>query len=727
MNKLSFINPQWKVRKLQSFLYCALRHKETPHENDLIQYFFVCQGLVESELTRLFEEDKTKFYRIFTDEILDAVPIDKDKFEAEMGKMFKKMSKGYSVPQHLSFNKDILTPFLQTYSGASKNGKSYGSSYVDSVSSLVNFLFGINHDFTPLYKKFENIKIDNDIKNVIKINFHHDKLNEEFMNIELDGTRVETPCFNGHIAWHGENRIFNEHYIRSNPGVPIFITNSISQACKLQQEFVRLYYKTLIQETIQTLHIYDSRRNSNYEKVIESLKYYQNRKTSEKNWKNEDKSFSVWASWFGGVTALGQLDLSLLKNRAVYWVCHQADSTKKIVPKFLKIYGKINEIKLRDLQFIHVPEIKDKLNYKNTDIKVWSPEKLLLEAFDMKIEVPEDLKDQQAQIIAKERKKQSQEDYIIYPAIRRNSLMLLSARAKHGKSYLAMALSYAATTKGKLFSNWVVKQRAKVLYVIDREVDTSERKKRQDLFTKIFKPSPKAKSITFEPVFGFNLYEREYQEQIEEMIRDAQLGAFPEGEPVGMLVLDHLTKMTRGNLTANSWDSLRGWLDHLTTELNLAVLLLHHNNYSGGVYGTSFILNDVNVHIHVQKKEMIDVKDLLAMDLTIPDNRHGESFTEPTTVEISMGEKPYLKSDKDDIYTTESLWKRLARDEEGKSIVDKSVVKKSRAGKFIELKKANPKIKMKEIAYIFGIGLKSVEALAVSQGLTHNRWKTHKL
>ena len=744
MNNVDLTNPQWRVRKLKSFLFKVFRHEKAHPDDDLFQYFFFLQGKIESKLWELHNSDSEKFLQIFDKEILALLKTTEEEFLDDIEKYKwniyvwkkEKSSKG------INFSEFINSPLLQLYSNATGKSEDYGVDFINAVKNLAKYLFEIEVDFGKLH--IPDIKMSLEC-----INYNDRDISNYFTTLKIGNATVEVPCNQrgSTVLPLKGAELFNIDYINSSSKTPVFMVNSIAAAHKLQQRHSKYHRQSVL---TRIKRFFDSQRKllsqtpktrlgsdesikllDNITKHLEILsvggkwneayvresnsfiKFMDDKQITSHSVSNLDhfihdidfRCKMAWGAFYGGINNLPDINLSPLEKRNVYWVLHQDAPRENILAKFINIYSIIHNKGLKDLLFIHVPEITNPLDSKESGISVFSPEELILEAFDYGIEAPVNLKDKFAEILAEKRKKRKHENYIVYPAIRKNSIILMTAKTGHGKSYLSMALSYAIATKGKLFGSWIVKEPVKVLYVIDREVDADELKKRKKIFESIYKLKKRSKSVNFYPVSNFNLLDEKDRHEVKKTLDNTLLDAHPCGEPVKLLVLDHLTKLTRNATTANLWSELRPWVDTLINELGISILLLHHENKSGTTFGTSFIENDVNAHIHIERHE---VDNALIMDVTLPKNRNGAPLHNPYKVEIHMADgHPYITSDAEDIVGGRELWKKSTNGE--------------KIAKFKELRN---KSTIAEIADYYGMSKQTIEAFATKNNLTRGRWKS---
>ena len=359
-------------------------------------------------------------------------------------------------------------------------------------------------------------------------------------------------------------------------------------------------------------------------------------------------------------------------------------------------YSKLRLIDNIQLKFIYIPKITDLLNKENNPVQVMSPQDLLFAAFESGIEIPEDLKDELSEILNKKGKNKN-EEFLIWPIIGRKALVLLSGGTGCGKSFQGLTLGYALANKGKLYNNWIVKKACKVLYLCDDELDDDTLKKRKAIFSRIYGDNEESSNITIKTVNGFDLLIEDNQQIIEDLLRDCQLNTGEKGQPVRLLILDHLTKLAPAATQQTNWNNLRPFFSKLK-KANISILLLHHLGKTGSLLGSSFIENDAAARIHLEKID--DARDLI-IDITVPKNTREKDQPIPYRIKLATGKHPHWIANNSE---SNLNWKTMSKE-------DKII-------KITELRKDKT---MPEIADMFGKHLNTLEKFAGKHGLTQKR------
>ncbi|UDQ98260.1 AAA family ATPase [Lentisphaerota bacterium WC36G] len=419
------------------------------------------------------------------------------------------------------------------------------------------------------------------------------------------------------------------------------------------------------------------------------------------------KSNVIWLGWHGGVNNLDRINLNLLNERDILWIEKDDMNRDDVIKNFIKVIETLsqNGIVIGKLRFAHVPHIDDQLNHSQANISIWTKEELLQEAYNCNIPLPKLLKKELADTYKDYKKIANRQLYIVDNVIRKNSFHLLTARQGQGKSYFSMFLAQAIAQKGKLFADWKVKKSVKILYVLDDEVDRYELEQRRDNIGKMFPKSDKLKEISYLSVSNFNLLEEKFQNKVEDALVEAQLNKEPKTEKVQLLILDHLTKLAPTTTNERNWQKLRPWIHKLTKEMNIAVILLHHENKGNTTFGTSQIENDIDIKIKLERKPVDD----FVINLTVPKNRQAPVQIEnPHQIQFHLNGKPrmaYLNN-----LSNENIkWRK-------RSIENKLHY-------YFALK--NSQKTMQEIADYFGIAKPTIEKFAKENELTNDRYKEH--
>jgi hypothetical protein len=430
----------------------------------------------------------------------------------------------------------------------------------------------------------------------------------------------------------------------------------------------------------------------------------------------------VWSSVFGGITSYDDEEISKLlfplKDRVVYWVLYKDSDETDILKEFIDAYQHLHYAGLKKIKFIHVLN-GDKLNMENSQFNIFNPDDLLLKVHDtIHGIIPECLLEKLSELLVKHRGSKSTKDFIVFPAIRKEAIVLLTAKTGHGKSYFSMFLSYAIARNAGLFSNWKVESPCKILYIMDNEVDAAEKDKREKVLNKMIRPRSNEKSVYIKNVGEEELLDNEDGRKfIERELMVNQQNQIPQGEMPQLLILDCLTKLSRNGTSKQGWESISKWLKSLVERFKLTVLIVHHLNDRGAPYGTSFIENIANSHIYIENKS----DNFLDLDILLPKNRHGRTIKSrekaiQLELHVDEHEKPYYFCPADSDYGGGS-WRKLKDEVKIKLFVDYFTEDENMS---------NRKKTRRGFAKSVNMSLPTIEKLAGDFGLTRERWTRFK-
>lgn len=269
----------------------------------------------------------------------------------------------------------------------------------------------------------------------------------------------------------------------------------------------------------------------------------------------------ICTSWFGSYDLLDYTDWTPVLNRKIFF-CQTGNDYRTALEHFLCVYSTIRKQQQEQFLycqqinnggasnqethsseelsviFCHCPQKIDATDISRNDIHVLKSGETLVEAHKQKLHIPqilEDELDQQLRLLRKYRRQDNR--YLIKPVIRKESFTLLTGERGNGKSYMAMTLAAAIATKGDLFNNWVVEQRAKVLYVMDSEMSKQIYEDRLIVLRKAFSKYG-FENFHIEPVKDLDIRESEGQKQIEDMINHTSNEKGTLGLPVSLVILD---------------------------------------------------------------------------------------------------------------------------------------------------------------------------------------------
>ena len=706
-------------------------HKSDPViQNTAFENFLILQSKLERELIAI--SGKEKFKRIFTTEIVKAIGANTGKKFIEdiitpqisIKTFLESRIDGYSQSSYwpklrvVSDRNSLLVPLYALAAGLS---------YEDAVRSIAN-------ELQVEYRNIADVPIPEGYKiklnSEIKYDFY-DANNKVFFVVcalLVSNHDILAPCSSEGLFFPPESNspLFNLNLVGYNRDATIFLTESLPLAQSQQKYFSYRFREQQFKKQAE----YWAEELKEFNNADEQYKLFNNNQSSDKvlpcikdiskievnikhllqqneSWVEYDnvpshiyrRADTVWCSWYGGFDRIDTVDWTPLQNRTVYYVQYGEVDEKKLYANLLALYEKLRGLENLKLKFIYIPKITDLLNKENNPIQVMCPQDLLYTAFESGIEIPESLKDELSEILNKKGKGKN-EEFLIWPIIGRKGLVLLTAATGVGKSFQALNLGYALANKGKLFNNWIIRRACKVLYICDSELDKDTLEERKNIFKKMYKDDDNSSNIMIQSVDNYDLLDKKFQKIIDNFLLDCQLNNGEKGQPVKLLILDHLTKLAPAALQKEKWVSLRPWFIDLKAR-GIAVLLLNHITKDGvEMHGTSLIENDATVRIHLN--EVIDNKTKrLTMAITVPKNMKFPKQTEPYIAQLVTGKHPHWIE-----YGSQSSlnWKSMSNEE-----------------KIIKIKELRNDKTVPEIAAIFSRGPNTIEKFLTEHGLTKKR------
>lgn len=179
----------------------------------------------------------------------------------------------------------------------------------------------------------------------------------------------------------------------------------------------------------------------------------------------------IWSSWFGGYDLLERVDWHPLQGHPVY--LFQINVDKKIaLERFVRVGEFLSKLPDTNISLVWLERKADPNDLTHNPFKLFSYGEALEEAHNLNIEMDRAQASFLAQYLRDQgRSPRHQGRFLIDPVVRQNSFIILSGLEGSGKSWLAMGLGTAMATRGKLFYDWEVRKKAKVVYLADDEMD----------------------------------------------------------------------------------------------------------------------------------------------------------------------------------------------------------------------------------------------------------------
>ncbi len=368
----------------------------------------------------------------------------------------------------------------------------------------------------------------------------------------------------------------------------------------------------------------------------------------------------------GGYSIPMYTDWSLLDNRDIYVFKFGENDFRKVIIELLVVTACIardsNEDIAGRIKFIVMAE-KCGTDVKNNDIKYWGLHDLFAEAQLHDCYIPPELEND-FDLFCRKNTPTHTNPYIVEPFLRRNSWMLLSGEEGTGKSFMAMALSAAIATGGKLFKDWKVRQRkAGVLYIADNEMTDDIIRERMTVFNKLYKGCQER--LRIRAVKNLNLLNGG-MEYIEKLLQKESLS----GRVAEVLVLDHLLKLSGAEGDKKEhWPKIREWIEQLN-ERGLTVILLHHEYAGSRMLGTRLIAADSPARIHLAVVEQ-SAEEKINFGVAVIKNRGGKLKREPELISLVIGKHPgWMLADDNKIEPENISFRKMNLEERQNKVIE---------------------------------------------------------
>ena len=189
---------------------------------------------------------------------------------------------------------------------------------------------------------------------------------------------------------------------------------------------------------------------------------------------------------------------------------------------------------------------------------------------------------------------QPEVDYILSPLIKKRTITLLHSLPGVGKTWLVAIMGYFAAAGSTFLDFWHAEKPRKVLFIRTEKTDGLPESLKEihrtfeqaaALQNVVLYPNPKQDFST-----TLNLVSEEVWEKIARYVDDADL-----------IVIDHLTKVTRRKSAVVSWELLEPHLRRQTGR-GKSIVLLHHTGKDGRQRGPSIHVDDSDLEISMQRK-----------------------------------------------------------------------------------------------------------------------------
>lgn len=346
-----------------------------------------------------------------------------------------------------------------------------------------------------------------------------------------------------------------------------------------------------------------------------------------------------WSSWVGGFAYINRYDWSGLNGKQVFFVFSDRYEETDRLKHMLVVCDSICSENPEDLIFFYLEEVKNLVDAEDNPFSVYHVDDVLLAAHERELPIPESLQSRLAEHLRKIGKIKLK-NYLIEPIIDKRKITLLTAPTNAGKSFLAHSIGYAFATKGSLFYDWTVTSRGKALCISDTEMDEDTLEDRKNIFNRMYS-SDYLDNFIIKTVDCWNLEDEATQLELQKMLDHATSDEGRRGEPVRLLILDHLSALTNAGYREENWKKFSLKLVEIAQKNDLAVLLVHHETKDKSrTFGTSFIDNKVHVIIRLEKWNIGGLPSRIGMKVSVPKNRGRKDQPEPRNLVLDVGKHP---------------------------------------------------------------------------------------
>lgn len=322
------------------------------------------------------------------------------------------------------------------------------------------------------------------------------------------------------------------------------------------------------------------------------------------NYRNQDVIILAMPS---NISAYDHCNIKPLAGCNVSWLinnfsCDQDEKeTFKKAIKFCLLAIKNNVNVNFIIPSVNIPPSGD---ISNIELKTISKKELVKLSLTKGIDVPDELIEQDSgNISASILEKVEQSKDIIKNVIQNETLTTIYGSSGVGKSQVVISIGIALVAGKHVFADkWrpTDKKGYKVL-TIAGEMRKEEYAKRIKIFNKKYKtPLEKKDNFIVNIVNSLDLASHDAFETILEFLEKAKHENGTPGMPVKLLILDNLTTLSSVGEMSGCFGKVESLLKRLMS-LDIAILLVHHENKTGGMRGAQKISDISSKVIHLIK------------------------------------------------------------------------------------------------------------------------------
>ncbi|MEA4862394.1 MAG: AAA family ATPase [Victivallaceae bacterium] len=681
------------------------RYRQQRKEELVFQHYLFVRLQIEHALRQLMKNDPAKFQTIFTNSGCRLSPCDNTAIDLSMLWMVKITTNNHQLifedtQTRMAYHPTPLTDFYARYC----------SEKIQPIKSLAD-LFKINCNYdVATYNETYHVTFDS-----CKMLTIQDKSGDIKMCFSYNTAQYPAPMELIYPLWKTNFDfcqdalwpLYNLHLITENLDAAVIITDSIIQAEELQntarrfrnQQF-QVELDNFIAKTRRCWDDYETKNQQKYTKLF-AAGFTQEKEsgfTSPRPFPmNNIEAAGIGECLPGNIifsagygddiqNALKHSDLSPLNGRIVFYLTSERNSPQEQTAAFMQAYNGLNNAAPRDVYFIMIKDNIDPNNPMANGITVIPGHKVISDALDYGFPI-DNLSDTELRKYSKIAHKEKKNDFLIDNILDRQSLLLISAPTGVGKTMFAMNLGYALATCGPLFNDWTVKQRCKVVYLADEELNPKLLGDRTKKFRKMYNSVPEISDVLFYPAQKCNLLEDSSREKIMSYLTRKAINLGTKGLSPCVIIIDSLNRLAPQAHIDKNWESLSRWFSDLQFKYDFSIILLHHSakDIKSDYLGTSKIGNDVDVHIHLtgwSQKELSsdypckqDRRHIIPIKFFTKKNRRSWLDRESKRYILSWGNNPAWYGPDDDIV----IWRRLTKEEKIAFIEEKRGIMTAKA------------------------------------------------
>ena len=303
----------------------------------------------------------------------------------------------------------------------------------------------------------------------------------------------------------------------------------------------------------------------------------------------------IWTSWYGGKKAMTNVDWSVLEGRKVYCFFKENDENlKDRLSVLMKLFEIFNNFKQTYLNIIGIDQNGKYEKIMHKDFVAYAQKQ--------GVYIPKKIKELYTGYVEFDRKEKHEIKYVIDGIIRENSLTMIYAPSGIGKTWLSMSIAQALAKGDDVFEGWENSSAPRGVGIFFGEMDKRGIDNRATAIRKLHIGD--IRNLLSPPPRKLELSEPEDQKMI-----DNYINTFNNEHEAKMsvLILDNLNTLASKATSQKGWSNFFKWIEEKKKQ-GITVILIHHPNKDGKYFGSSHILNTVDLMIHAADKDQIKTK-----------------------------------------------------------------------------------------------------------------------